>query len=143
MYCGIHIGPSSVTELSAVASSSESILVKWNLPLYPNGPLTGYRLYYSVMTGPPRANVAGYNSTIVDVTVTQYNITGLTPFTSYSIFVEALGQDVTGLLGNEIAERTNATVTDVTISPTPTSSITANTFTFDIPPANFATGPLK
>ena len=139
--CDINTEPSQVTDLSAVGSSSESILVRWNLPQYPNGPLRGYRISYKMSTS---SSTTDRNSTTVDITNTEYNISGLTAYTNYSIFVEALGMNVTGMISTEIVERTNATVPIVAIPPTVTPpTTTVNSFVFDLPPATNRTGPLK
>ena len=40
------VEPTAVTNLAAVATDFESILVTWDLPLFPNGPISHYILYY-------------------------------------------------------------------------------------------------
>ena len=145
-----NLEPSPVTGLRTVASSSESIIVTWDLPEYPNGPLTGYMIYYkrsNVTSSPPRSDRTGYESVMVPGTQTEYNITMLTPFTNYSIFIVALGtSDLVGLVDIEILQRTNATVPPIiAIPPTqvPTQSPAVTSFFFDLPPATITTGPLK
>ena len=86
---------SPVTNLTAVAINPELIVLSWDLPDYPNGPLVGYRIFYkksNYTTFPPGADKTGYESRSThSVTETGYNISGLTPSTNYTIFVEALG----------------------------------------------------
>lgn len=124
-------------------------MVTWNIPQLPNGPLSGYRVYYQpsnrIITL-TETTAAGYNTTFVPFPTQTVNIAGLKIFTHYSIFVEALGiLDLRGDIGNGILQRTNATVTD--FESVPTSSVTeeptANSFVFDLPSRTITTGPLK
>ena len=73
----------------------ESIMVKWDLPQYPNGLLSGYRIYYkhsNVTASRPGSDGTGYEvNTVQSGTDLKYNISGLDPFTNYSIFVIAVG----------------------------------------------------
>ena len=75
--------------------NAESIMVTWDLPQYPNGPLSGYRIYYrrsNVTASPPVSDRTGYEvKTIQSGTNREYNISGLDAFTNYSIFVVAIG----------------------------------------------------
>ena len=70
-------------------------MVTWDLPQYPNGPLSGYRIYYkrsNVTASPPGSDRTGYEvTTIQSETNLEYNISGLDAFTNYSIFVIAVG----------------------------------------------------
>ena len=138
---------SPVTALNAVASSSKSILVTWGLPVYPNGPLTQYRIYYgraNETTDPPPSNRNGYSSMTVPSSQTQYNISNLSPFTHYNIFIEAIG-NVVGNASSVVPQRTNSTTTVINTDETSTSTppTSATTFVYDLPPATFTTGPLK
>ena len=87
-------------------------MVTWDLPEYPNGPLTGYMIYYkrsNVTTSPPGSDRTGYESVMVSGTQSEYNITMLTPFTNYSIFIEALGtNNFIGYVDTEILELTKS-----------------------------------
>ncbi len=87
--------PSPVTGLIAVPINPESIMVIWDLPQYPNGPLSGYRIYYkrsNTTASPPGSDRTGYEvNTVQSGTDLEYNITGLDPITNYSIFVMAVG----------------------------------------------------
>ena len=148
LFCNYAIAESSpVTNLALVASSPESIMVTWDLPEYPNGPLTGYRVYYrrsNVTTDPPPTDRSGYESaTIGSETVTQYNISGLIPFTNYSIFVEALGTNIDGLASNEMLQRTNATTQTIPSTTPAPPTPDATSFSFDLPTFTISTGPLK
>ncbi len=75
----------------ANGTSPASILVTWDLPSYPNGPIGSYRVLYrqsdSVQT--PPINSDQYTQTTVEER--QFEITGLTPFTNYSIHVQTIG----------------------------------------------------
>ena len=86
-----HLGSSPVTTLKAVASSSESINVMWDLPKYPNGPLSEYRIYYQrsdMIIAPPESTA---DRKTVPFPTQAINITGLEVFTNYSIFIRAIG----------------------------------------------------
>ncbi len=72
-------------------------------------------------------------------------ISGLKPFTRYTISVVAIG--MSGLVSprsEEVQERTNSTVPPVINLPTNDRNpdTTVNTITISLPPANFSTGPL-
>ncbi len=75
----------------ANGTSPTSILVTWDLPSYPNGPIGSYRVFHrqsdSVQT--PPINSDQYTQTTVEER--EFEITGLTPFTYYSIHVQAIG----------------------------------------------------
>ena len=79
----------------AVPINPESIVVIWDLPQYPNGLLSGYRIYYkhsNVTASRPGSDRTGYEvNTVQSGTDLDYNISGLDPFTNYSIFVMAAG----------------------------------------------------
>ena len=70
-------------------------------------------------------------------------ISGLRPFTNYTIFVQAVGGS--GLIGPRSTNaflKTNATaVTSVELSKNNVTS-TSQTITFSLPSINFTTGPL-
>ena len=87
-----------MTTLKAVASSSESINVMWDLPEYPNGPLSEYRIYYqrsNMIIAPPESTA---NTKTVLFPTQAINITGLEVFTNYSIFITAIG--ISNITGN-------------------------------------------
>ena len=99
--------PSPVTELIAVPLNAESLMVTWDLPQYPNGPLTGYRIYYkrsNVTASPAGSDRTGYEvKTIQSGANQECNISGLDAFTNYSIIVVAVGiPQLTGRVGTEI-----------------------------------------
>ena len=97
-----------------------------------------------VPTGSSTPDRNNYNSTTVEVTQTEYNISGLIPYTNYSIFVESLGDmNITGLISTEKVVRTNATIPTIDVPTATSPTTTDNSFIFDLPPATFSTGPLK
>ena len=59
------------------------------LCLHQGGPITGYRLRYSNGSERYTVNITGEDNR-------QYNLTGLTPFTSYSVHVAAVNDEGTG-----------------------------------------------
>ena len=92
-----HLESSPPISLKAVASSPESIYVMWDLPDYPNGPLSEYRIYYqrSNVTIDPPESIA--NTRLVPFPTRAINITGLEVFTNYYIYVTAIGiSNITG-----------------------------------------------
>ena len=106
LYCFECIEPSPVIGLTAVSINSESIMVTWALPQYPNGPLSGYRIYYkrsNMIASPPGSDRAGYEvKTVQSGTVLECNISGLEPSTNYSLFVMAVGMhQLIGRVDNE------------------------------------------
>ena len=72
--------------LTSTSVESRSLSVVWGTVPCPHqgGPITGYRLRYSNGTS------------IVNTTGEKYNLTGLTPFTSYSVQVAAVNDGGTG-----------------------------------------------
>ena len=111
----------------AVATSSQSIQVSWDLPLYPNGPILYYDLFYRVSDTPQQPpNImsdSSYTKMMV-MNATNFEITGLTPYTNYTIQVRAIGEG--GLLG--VLQRTNITTQDIVTATAPTEGPTiANT----------------
>ena len=106
--------PTAVTNLMAVATSSQSIQVSWDLPLYPNGRILFYDLFYRVSDIPQHPpNIirdSSYTKMMV-MNATNYEITGLTPYTNYTIHVRAIGRDdLAGDVDVEILQRTNSTI---------------------------------
>ena len=73
-------------ELISSSVESRSLTVQWGTVPCPNqrGPITGYRLRYSNGTS------------IVNTTDLTHMLTGLTPFTSYSVQVAAVNAGGTG-----------------------------------------------
>ena len=49
--CTIYAAPTAVTNLVVVAVDSETLRVSWELPQYPNGPLSQYIVYYIEYSG--------------------------------------------------------------------------------------------
>ena len=87
--------------------NAESIMVTWDLPQYPNGPLSGYRIYYkrsNVTASPAGSDRTGYEvKTIQSGVNREYNISGLDAFTNYSVIIMAVGTpQLTGRAGTEI-----------------------------------------
>ena len=116
IYFSISTEPTAVTNLMAVATGSQSIRVSWDLPLYPNGPILYYDLFYRASDTPQQPpNIisdTSYTERMV-MSVTNYEITGLTSYTNYTIHVHAIGQDnLGGDVDVEILQRTNRTNQD-------------------------------
>ena len=77
--------------LSSTSVDSRSLSVVWGTVPCPHqgGPITGYRLYYSNGSDSYTVNITGEENR-------QYNLTKLTPFTSYSLQVAAVNDRGTG-----------------------------------------------
>ena len=108
--------PTAVTNLMAVATSNQSIQVSWDLPLYPNRPILYYDLFYRASDTPQQPpNImsdSSYTKRMV-MDATNYEITGLTPYTNYTIHVRAIGENnLGGDVDVEILQRTNSTIQD-------------------------------
>ena len=112
-----------VTNLTAVATSNQSIRVSWDLPLYPNGRILHYDLFYRASDIPQQPPNIMSNSSYTERMVMDginFEITGLTPYTNYTIHVRAIGENnLRGDVDEEILQRTNSTTQDV---PTPTGA---------------------
>ena len=115
--------PTAVTNLMAVATSNQSIQVSWDLPLYPNGRILHYDLFYRASDTPQQSPNIMSDSRYIERMVmdaTNYEITGLTPYTNYTIHVRAIGENnLGGDVDEEILQRTNSTIQD---PPTPTGA---------------------
>ena len=99
-----------MTNLAAVATDFDSILVTWDLPLFPNGPISHYILYYiesDEVQEPPITN-SGYINKLVDTPTTEFEITGLKPLTNYAFHVQPYGgPSLPGDIDEEILQRTD------------------------------------
>ena len=105
MYPGAAVAPSDVR---AVVESSTVIIVKWN-GLVPcmkvNGIIVKYRVQYTAESSGVIQSTD--HSAEWDVTGAQVSLTGLTPFTNYSIQVAAVNeQDDVGLYSYSVVELT-------------------------------------
>ena len=103
--------PTAVTNLAAVATDFDSILVTWDLPLFPNGPISHYILYYieSDEVKEPPITSSGYASEQVDSPTTDLEITGLKPLTNYAFHVQPYGDpSLPGDIDEEVLQRTSA-----------------------------------
>ena len=129
--------PTAVTNLMAVATSNQSIRVSWNLPLFPNGPILHYDLFYRASDTPQQSPNIMSNSSYTERMVTNatnYEITGLIPFTNYTIHVRTIGENnLGGDVDEEILQRTNSTTQNVTTPPGPTQEPSSNMITILLP----------
>ena len=129
--------PTAVTNLMAVATSNQSIRVSWDLPLYPNGPILYYDLFYrasDTSQQPPNIVRDSSNTKIMVMNTTNYEITGLTPYTNYTIQVRAIGEgSLLGAIDTEVLQRTNSTTQNIVTATVPTEGpIIANTSLFQL-----------
>ena len=129
--------PTAVTNLMAVATSNQSIRVSWDLPLFPNGPILYYDLFYRASSTPQQPpnimNDSSYTERMV-TNATNYEITGLTPYTDYTIHVRAIGENnLRGDVDEEILQRTNSTTQNLTTPTGPTQGPSSNMITILLP----------
>ena len=120
--------PTAVTNLMAVATSNQSIRVSWDLPLFPNGPILYYDLFYRASDTPQQSPNIMSDSSYTErmgINATSYEITGLTPYTNYTIHVRAIGDDLGGDVVVEILQRTIHTIHN-TGTVIPHSSVVIN-----------------
>ena len=88
--------PAGVRNLSLSAVNFSAILVSWNHPECPYGIISRYRVHYKESDTIQSRDISssGYSTVEVmpamDTMLTQYEITGLTPDTSYAIHVRGL-----------------------------------------------------
>ena len=85
--CAYHTAPTGAPDgLTNTSVERKSLIIRWKtVPcLDQRGPITGYRLRYSNGTS------------IVNTTGEEYELTGLTPFTNYSVQVAAVNAGGTG-----------------------------------------------
>jgi netrin-G3 ligand len=139
----IAIEPTAVTELEVVAVDSTMLMVSWELPVYPNGPLSQYLVHYrESIDEQSQSDLTGY--TIIPVTYPQKTATigGLDPFTSYTVIVQAVGEG--NLLGEEsMKEMRTYTATDTPPPVDPTPDTGRTTLDINLPdPDRIDTGPV-
>lgn len=93
-----------VLGLKAEGETSTAIRVSWDLPKYPNAPISSYIIYYkkisddttnvdpSTFQDPSNINIKGYsNKTVTGVNTTRAVIGELEVYRYYSIVVQAIG----------------------------------------------------
>ncbi len=150
----VTLDPTAVTNLTATATSFQSILVTWDLPLNPNGPIGSYQVFHqesNTIQTPPIVSNQYSQTTVME---RQFEIiTGLTAFTNYSIHVQAIGTGGTpggtlqGDVDEEVLQRTFTTTPDepptVGATEEPTEEATTNTTFIYLPtPDQIETGPV-
>jgi hypothetical protein len=77
------ITPSSPLNVVAAAITFSSVKVTWTHPHSPNGDLKFYKVYYRTSSSEWRSTM----SETVAFDENSYNITGLNPYTNYSVYV--------------------------------------------------------
>ena len=134
--------------------SSTSIQVSWNLPNYPNAPITSYIVYYrqllgdtdtiesdpsSVLQDPDNINIDGYS--LKNVNATKTVIDALEVYRYYSIIVRAVGTADSGAeLNGALLEVVARTFSDL---PTEQPSVivstgdSQSTITISLPDHNY------
>ena len=112
--------PTAVQDLTAVASSLESIYISWNHPQYPNSQLTQYIIYHRA--NPPMIQLSpnisndGFVAVEVPVDMLSLNLSGLNTFTNYSIHMSVRGEGVSDApIEIEIIDRTNSSGKSINI----------------------------
>ena len=118
-----------VMDLRAEGMNSNSILVSWDLPQYPNAPIVGYVVYFRkilnrnstdpsvLMQDPATINIDGYTVKIVNhVNVTETVLDGLQACQFYSVIVQAVGEVLGAKLSGELKEVISQTLSDFQLS---------------------------
>ncbi|CAG0896608.1 unnamed protein product, partial [Cyprideis torosa] len=82
--------PGPIDYMEAYAMGSSALYVMWKRPRQPNGPLTGYRIYYQKLTGTSLGPKMERVPAITDYKMTRAKLAGLEPGTKYRITVTAL-----------------------------------------------------
>ena len=136
--------PTAVDNVVAVATSNQTIRVTWDLPVYPNAPIMHYNLYYRASDTPqqpPNIRSDGYTE-IMDISSTEFEITGLMSYTNYTVHVRAIGQgNLLGDIDEEILQQTKITIQVVMNSSGTPQEPTSNTITILLPdPSQVETG---
>ena len=91
----------SVNDITISSVEARSMSVSWNeVPcIGQNGPITGYLLYYTNTTFNDTVNITGGDNR-------QYILTGLTPYTNYTVTVRAYSDAGIGPTSNETIQQT-------------------------------------
>ncbi len=102
--------PSAVVNLTAEGSSSTEIIVTWNPPTKPNGPISHYVVYYTKGSTPQTGTISSSGYAQLTTTGTMVSIRQLDPFTYYQIHVQPFVTEIPyvleGTIGTEIVMRT-------------------------------------
>lgn len=122
----------------------------WSRPTFPNGPITYYKVYYreGSTTQIQPISDTNFNSVSTSNTATSINVTGLNPYTNYTIHVRAIAsaetlknieqfaEDFIGAADVEIVQRTNSTTpVDMVMLDEPLSGPSSSTIEIQIPDA--------
>ena len=170
--CFCFTAPTAVTELTVVAVNSTALRASWDIPVYPNGPLSHYMVYYREFSGQgtpfPDITSAHTEKRVDYVEVSCFHLNqlqlmlfvqfalqstppsivlgGLDPFTNYSVIVRAVGTEGGPGLLTADSVRVNRTYTTTDTPPTivnPTTDSGRNTFVIQLPdPDDIDTGPV-
>ena len=105
--------PTAVRNIKVAMSTPESIFVTWDHPEYPNSQLSNYIFYYNdnptLLQSSSRVSTDGFEGMVLEV-VTSFNLTGLPPFTNYTILITVTGGEVGNApFAMELLQRTNTT----------------------------------
>jgi len=105
----LFIAPSAVRHLSAAVTSHDSLFISWKHPKYPNGQLITYIIYYKASQRVIRSlSTDGFASVVVPADALNLTLTGLMPYTNYTIRMSASGKSVNDApIEEEVIVRTN------------------------------------
>ena len=105
--------PTAVRNITVAVSTFESLFIIWEHPEYPNSQLLNYNFYYkdnpTMLQSRGEISPNGFEDVTLG-TMTSYNLTGLTPFTNYTILITVTDRDVgdDAPFEVEILHRTNS-----------------------------------
>ena len=126
-----------MVDLTAIPTSPMSIMVTWDIPFFPNGPINSYIIYFVESdTVQQSQNNEGFTNRTIESTQLQYELSGLVAFTYYTIRVQAIGEGGSGDI-EEVLQRTNSTTPETpTEDPTqnPTEESGQNMIFYNPPP---------
>ena len=104
----LHIEPTDVLNLRAMATSHQSFQVVWDIPQFPNSEIINYIVYYREANAEQDPPISDDGYKMVNQINTLQNIDNLTPFTNYTVHVKAIGNpNLQGSVIREVIVRTN------------------------------------
>lgn len=142
-FCFLFADSSEVHNMTASSQSNSAILVRWDIPLYPNGNISYYEVYSN-----------NSNTPFGNTTSTFHILTGLTTDTTYYIRVRPITNflserlsmwfNLTGAFSQPIAVTLSSTTTyNGTFYTTETAERSISSFDVDLPsPSAFGANPL-
>ena len=105
----IFVESTEVLDLSLTSLTESEILVYWNIPLYPNGPISYFNVCYTIVISSTCESVEGYASS--------YILRNLTYMESYAITVQPVTVFNGMYLIGKLSETKKITINSTIIDP--------------------------